>query len=398
MPHFFVNSALILVGILGLFVITLILFSYRSNVFANMYLAVIFAICSIRNIIIGLFEITDSNSILNSKLITPIFLIVVPALYLYFKSLLKDYKEVHKKHAIHFVYPALNLILNIGQVYFHVLEGPIVEDLRFISIIMFFLFYVALSFKMLYTRLWKKNLKRHVAMPHFILIKKWTLFLFVISTILFLRILVSIYSEKMSNSLFQAHNYSFFVILPWLLIYGKIFVNPEILYGYPKLTKRPSTFQNEVNFTDHVWIFDLKDISNSQDRKKANAKIREASYISDIEYFVEKYHPFRNIKFSFTDFAKTINIPKSHLYYIFKYHSIVTYVEYKNYCRIKDALHLINEGKLNTITLEGLANKVGFSSYNSFFIAFKNQTQLTPEEYLTNKNRMLLQEVNIIQS
>src|SRR5690606_1288583 len=128
MPHFFINSALILVGVLGLFVMALMLFSYRSNIFVNFYLILIFTIGSLRNIIIGLFGVTSSNYFLNSKLITPIFLIVVPALFLYFKSLLKDYKQIHKKHVLHFVFPALNLGVNICQIYFNILDNQIVEN------------------------------------------------------------------------------------------------------------------------------------------------------------------------------------------------------------------------------------------------------------------------------
>lgn len=399
MLQLLINSALILVGILGLFITALMLFSYRSNVFVNIYMVLIFTIGSFRNIVIGLFDITDSHYILHSKLITPIFLIVAPALFLYFKSLLKDYKQTHKKHLIHFIFPALNLVLNIGQIYFNVLKTPLVEDLRFVGIVLFFLVYLGLSFNLLYKGLWKKNSKKSVAIPHYILIKNWTLFLFAVSAVMFFRILLSIYSEKISNESFQAHNYSFFVIIPWLLIYGKIFIHPEILYGYPKLTKRLNTFQHEVSFTDHVWIFDLKDISNPQDKKlSASIETRVVPYISEIEHYVEKQHPFRNLKFSFADFAKALNIPTSHLYYIFKYHAIVTFVEYKNYCRIKDALQLINEGDLNTLTLEGLANKVGFSSYNSFFTAFKKETKLAPKEYLNSKNKVVLQEATVILS
>lgn len=400
MPQFFINSALILVGILGLFVMALMLFSYRSNVFVNMYLVIIFTIGSIRNIMIGLMEITNSNYIINSKLITPVFLIAVPAIYLYFKSLIKDYKQIHKIHIIHFIYPALNLLFNMGQVYFNVLENPIIEDLRFISLNIFLLVYFVLSFSTLYKSFWKRQSKKSVAREHYHLIKNWTLFLFVISVFLMFRILVSVYSEKLSNEAFQAHDYSFFVIIPWLIIYGKILINPEILYGYPKLIKRFNTFQNEVDLTDHVWIFDLKDISNSQDKKlSANIEARVVPYISEIESFVDKQHPFRNHKFSFADFAKALNIPTSHLNYIFKYHAIVTFVEYKNYCRIKDALQLIEEGELNTITLEGLASKVGFSSYNSFFTSFKKQTKLAPKEYLLNKSKIAVQQdINVVLS
>jgi len=386
MPHYIVNSALILVGVLGLFVMSLMLFSYRSNIFVNIYLLIIFTICSVRNIIIGFLGIADFNFVINPKLTSPIFLIVAPSLFLYFKSLVKDYAHAHKKDLIHFIYPALNLFLNIVQEYFHVLENPFIENARFISLIGFFLFYLILSFNMLYKNIWKESSKRTVATPHYLLIKKWTLFVFIISFFLVFRIVCSIYYEKLSNQLFQAHKYSILVIIPWLLVYGKILINPEILYGYPKLKKRIIKIEKQINFTDHVWIFDLKEISNPKDKKLSSTiKERVVPYISEIENFVEKQHPFRNPKFSFADFAKAIKIPTGHLYYIFMYHAIVTFVEYKNYCRIKDAIRLINEEGLEEVALEDLAKKVGFSSYDCFFTAFKDQTKLDPKEYLINK-------------
>jgi AraC-like DNA-binding protein len=54
---------------------------------------------------------------------------------------------------------------------------------------------------------------------------------------------------------------------------------------------------------------------------------------------------------------------------------------------------------LNTITLEGLASKVGFSSYNSFFTSFKKQTKLAPKEYLLNKSKIAVQQdINVVLS
>ena len=372
MPHFFIKLNLNFGCILGLFVISLMLFSYRSNVFVNIYLVIIFILCSVRNITIGLFEITDYNSILPSKFISPIYLIVIPSLYLYFKSLLKDYKRIYKKDLIHLVYPVLILVLNLCQTYFPALENQFIENLRFISLIIFVLAYMLLSFNILYNKLWRKKINRSVEKRHFLLIKNWTIFIFSISSFLFLRILYSIYTEKISDELFRAQNYSFLVIIPWFIIYGKILINPEILYGYPQLKKRVLAIQEQITSTDHIWIFDLKHISNLQDKRLSNIiKKSVIPYITDIENYVDNEHPFRNHKFSFPDFANALNIPKSHMYYIFKYHSIVSFVEYKNYCRIKDAMQLISEGCLETLTLDGLASKVGFSSYNSFFTAFK---------------------------
>lgn len=387
MPHFFVNASLIFIGLLGLFVISLMLFSYRSNIFVNIYLVIVFILCSTRNIIIGISEITDPHSLLTSRHISPLYLIVVPALYLYFKSLVKDYKHIHSKGLIHFLYPVLNFALNLGQEFFPALNAQYVENIRFVSLIIFILFYSILSFKILYYSLWKKYSSKFIEKRHYHLIKNWTLFLFVISSLLFLRILYALSFEKISDELFRAKSHSFLVIIPWLLIYGKILISPEILYGYPKLKMRVAKFQNQVQVDNPIWIFNLKHISNIQDKKLSDSiKERVLPYINDIENFVNKDYPFRSNKFSFSDLAKALNVPTSHLNYIFKYHAVVAFVEYRNYCRIKDAIELINQGSLDTLTLEGLAGKVGFSSYNSFFTAFKKQTLLAPKEYLNRQN------------
>ncbi len=397
MPHFFVNSALILVGIIGLFVISLMLFSYRSNIFVNVYLVIIFILCSIRSIIIGLFEIINTTSILTSRYISPIYLIVVPSLYMYFKSLTKDYERVHKKDLIHLLYPILNLVLNLGQEYFLTLKNQYIENIRFISLNVFVLVYLIKSCNILYKGLWRLDVNKYVEERHYILIKNWTLFIFTISSFLFLRILYSIYSEKISDELLRAQNYSFLVVIPWFLIYGKILIHPEILYGYPDLKRRGIEILNQISINDHVWIYDSISVSKLRDNETSdNIEKRVLPYISDIENFVNKEHPFRNTKFSFPDFAKAMNIPKCHIYYIFKYHAIVNFEEYKNYCKIKDALELIDEGYLNTLTLEGLSGKVGFSSYNLFFISFKELTKLSPKEYLNRQSNLNQQNSDIV--
>ncbi|MDG2193936.1 MAG: AraC family transcriptional regulator, partial [Polaribacter sp.] len=62
--------------------------------------------------------------------------------------------------------------------------------------------------------------------------------------------------------------------------------------------------------------------------------------------------------------------------------------EYRMHGRIQDAIQFIENGFLKTGTLESLSSKVGFSSYNPFFRAFKKITKLSPQEYIS-KNRKI---------
>ncbi|MFB9053068.1 helix-turn-helix domain-containing protein [Formosa undariae] len=390
--HFLVNSTLILVGIIGLFVISLLLFSYRSNIFVNIYLVIIFTLCSIRTITIGFFEIIDTQSIFTSRYILPIYIIAVPSLYLYFKSLIKDYNYFNKNQFLHFLYPVFILIFSLAQEHFPTLKNQSIENSLFIGLNVFVFAYWLLSFNILYTKLWNLDVSNSLEKRHYLVIKNWTQFIFIISSFLFIRILFSIYYEKNSNELFRAEHYSALVIIPWFLIYGKILIHPEILYGYPDMKKRDIDAENQININDHVWIFNSIDVINLKDHKDDNNVEEKAlSYVSNIEYFVNKKHPFRNPNFSMNDFVKAINIPKSHLCYIFKYHAIVTFEEYINYCRIKDALRLIEEGYFDNITVEELSKKVGFNSCNLFLIAFRKQTKLEPKDFLNGQNTFSLQ-------
>ena len=180
MLDFFMNLSIILIGLLGLFVISLMLISYKSNIFVNIYLVVIFILCSIRSIIIGLLEITNFDLMIPIGIISPFYLIAVPSLYLYFKSLVKDYDVIYKKDLIHLVYPVTNLVLNLGQEYFPILDSLFIRNIRFVSLIIFFLFYLFLSFNLLFKNLWKNGISLSVERKHYILIKNWTLFLFLI--------------------------------------------------------------------------------------------------------------------------------------------------------------------------------------------------------------------------
>jgi AraC-like DNA-binding protein len=59
--------------------------------------------------------------------------------------------------------------------------------------------------------------------------------------------------------------------------------------------------------------------------------------------------------------------------------------------RIIDAVNLIETNYLNVNTLDSLARKVGFSSYNTFFTSFKEITGNTPRaisEEIKNKIEM----------
>jgi len=91
---------------------------------------------------------------------------------------------------------------------------------------------------------------------------------------------------------------------------------------------------------------------------------------------------FRNPDYGLYDIAAALNVPISHINFIFKYHCNESFSDYKKIVRINDATKLLENGYLKNNKVEMLANLVGFTSYNTFSIAFKNITGLTTQDYL----------------
>ena len=93
-------------------------------------------------------------------------------------------------------------------------------------------------------------------------------------------------------------------------------------------------------------------------------------------------HTFRNSELTLDDIANTLNIPISHINFIFKYHCNESFTDYKKIVRIHDATKLLESGYLNNHKVETPSSEVGFSSYNTFNLAFKTIIGVTTQEYV----------------
>ena len=179
------------------------------------------------------------------------------------------------------------------------------------------------------------------------------------------------------------------VFISFILL--KVLTTPEILFGFPKLIERVSFHSSEAQIINiDIWNLAHPYVTNIQDLKLTpiiNTKLE--AYVAEIEQFVHTHHSFRDSKYTLKHLATDINIPSSHLTYVIKYHCKLSYVEFKNHYRILDSLHLIENDYLRSHTLDSLALKVGFVSYNSFYVSFKKQIGLSPKEYRDSNDDLI---------
>jgi AraC-like DNA-binding protein len=370
---------------------------YRSNPFCNFFLVLIISIISFRffthgSYILGLQTVFKPDSGISSIL----YLIIVPCSYLYYKYLTFPKKAYNLKDLKHLIFIVFLYLINSNEA----LDNSFIfyfgsmTNLFYVAI--FFLFYLILAFKLLSKKIWfRENLPLNS--KHFKLVKYWTLYLFTINTLSCVMILISLYTEFSKGFIVSGKSMAIFSLALWLFIFFKILVSPEILYGLPILNKTLLKFNDlllsekkeiviPVNNKASSWILET-DIKKSIQDKRLQENIRShvEGYIQEVDKLSIEKLIFRHQKTSQSDIAKSLGVPTSHIVYLFKYHSKISFTEYRKNNRIQDSISLIKEGFLNVETLESLAYKTGFASYNPFFIAFKSITTYSPQDYIKAK-------------
>lgn len=375
----------LLSGLLGVFIIIRLLFSHRSNINVNVFVVIVLLIVSIRFLTYGLVQLEafelhpDFYTYLN-----PVSLIAVPSLLLYLKALLKDYRSFQKKVLLHFIFPLLSLALNFLQAYFEIFQNEILEVTQLCCVLVFFLvylFFTGLELKKIVTKIVIANCQKET--EHQSVILRWLYIIITIIVVWGLKWILSIVYEYKTQGIITGNSFFIVNIFIFYLISGFILFHIKILYGLPNLKTGAKIDLTPFLLKDATWVLDDKRLKSQQNETlQPSTDKKNLAYIHNIEQFVATQRPFRVLEYKLKDLASDLNVPTSHIAYLFKYYSIINFTEFKNTMRIKDAICLIDEDFLLKKTFDALATKVGFSSYNPFFVAFKRQTNLSPARYL----------------
>ena len=377
-------------GILGFITLFMILFGYKSNKIINIYLVIILFLMSSRFLNIGINQLINNNNPPQPIIRTfnVFFIFVAPCFYLYFKNLIASQKNFVIKDLFHFIFPLLFIIESRFSIYENLLNNP------FPLVYLFILYLIVtdiLLFLMLKKNIWNKKGSLEIVAKQNLLIKRWSIYLYTAINLFLLRLIISLIIENRYVGFISGQYAIWVTAVIWIFIFVKILTSPEILYGYSFLLKKSKENKNYVTTNISHWNLVSKvKITNVQDlqlRDRMNQNIEK--YLSEIDEAAEKNNYFRDSKFTLADFASKLNIPKSHLSYLFKYHSEISFSDYKKIARIEDALHLIQADYLKTNTFDSMAKEVGFSSYNPFFTSFKDIIGTPPQEYCTTIEKQL---------
>ncbi len=286
---------------------------------------------------------------------------------------------------LHFMVPMIILAMNVVRLTIaDEQQGPYIKKAMIGIYIPFALAYALISLQMLRKRL--KEIKSDIAAikKQNQVLKKWSIILMSLFILIAVKITLYVIIHQIDYSIKDNNEVLWSGAIHWMIIYATFLLNPDILYGYNALGKKLNDQSSHGLAKSDLWImeYDHESITNQKDQKLFEKITRELiGYIDKIEKISFHSDFFRNPDLSLEDLSEKTNIPMSHLYFIFKYHSSVSFSDFKKIVRIQDSIKVLRSGYLKNNTIEALALKVGFSSYTPFYISFKNITSLTPMEY-----------------
>ena len=385
------NLIVLITGLIGFATVGLILKNYKLNSAMNVYIILIIITVSIRYFLLGLVHFTEDESFKSfCSRYSNFALIIIPLFYLYFKKLSDTDKRFQKKELLHFIFPVSFFIFIL---YLNSLK---INNERTIYVLgaIFFLYavyYTIGCYKLLKRNIWQENNTIKVVKKQNVLNRKWTYFLFFAILFLAVRLIGSLFLEINFGQTIKGFSYQWISALIWLIVLFKILSSPEILYGYDMLHKKIDENRNRNLFLNSVWNINPKIQINNAQHLQLKEKIAPLilTYMEAIEKISMTDKIFRDPTITMTDLANKLNAPKSHISYLFKYHSTISFSEYKKVIRIQDAITLMEEGYLKENTLDYLSKKVGFPSYNTFFTSFKEISGSSPNEYCKSNKRAI---------
>jgi AraC-like DNA-binding protein len=305
---------------------------------------------------------------------------LMPCFYLYFYNIIYE-DRFEPKNLLHFLVPFLLGCIYLLSYFVESFKIDLVQKLFFSVSIILYLMYAIFMFLLLYKNVWNRKAEIKVVQKQNNVIKNWTIFLYVCLVMLLLIVIIK--SLIFKNPTFS-DNYLWISSIVWMSLFLKLILSPEILYGYNFLNKTIKTEAKEL-FLNNVWLIEGNAIPIIIGREKILApkiKLQLMEYLHQIEELSFHNQAFRNPDYGLNDMALALNIPVSHINFIFKYHCSESFSDFKKIVRIHDASQLLENGYLNNHKVETLATHVGFASYNTFIIAFKSITGVTTQEYL----------------
>lgn len=353
-----------IVGALCFFIIIINFVEKKNNTLFNKYLISILTIAGLVRLVPLLgFILTewDYESILNTLRMSVLFM--PPLFFLNINTIVSSVKT---KGYFYFIIPFLIIIS------FMIFQS--ISKLKFgIFTIAYLSIYITMTVVLVakFLRKVPKNINELLFKKK---VKNWLIVLMCFSIYCYLITIYSISNFIFSINLFEVINVYILTSIGYLITLTYIILNRNLILG--KYTK--------ANYKEIGLLFwsisPLKKIE--QKDYHLYKKLMPEELINDIINWQKGYKPTLYEKFNYGVICDKLMVPLYKAKLIFKYHTLLSLTEFINTLKIFNALILIDEGYLNSFTIESLGKKVGFNSRITFHNNFKKYMGLSVSNYI----------------
>lgn len=338
-----------------------------------------------------IYLMTNSGYIKNYPLLfnkgLPLYYAIAPCLFIYVRgSLNSAHSKFKKTHLLHFliIIPALISVLPYNLLdYSSQLEvvRKVAADVKFafsehkyiVEPWHWFTFPIS---AIVYTGLQLKLARLASAKKSNSKIVNWVYLFSGICLILFSGMLVVnvLILKNLNKVWFILHQSNIILLLCCclLLLSVTFFINPELIFGLRKNEPLAVVENPSVN----------EDRPNVHSIEKTRSKTVDDKLIQQVESFINETQIFRKNGLTLSELASQLDVPTHKLSDLFNNHYQLNFNTYINNLRIIYIKERLDSGLWKQLTLEAIAIDAGFSSRNTFFVAFKKSTGKTPSTYL----------------
>ena len=227
----------ILMGFLQLVVAVILLLSFRSNKYVNIFLIITLVLGAVKLLNNGL---TDNQADIftndDFSWIRFSMVMVIPAAYLYIRMLVNDEQRVRPTMFLHFLYPMVWFTFFKLQYHYHFIPTDIWYLVRKVNIVSFVFLY-GILFIISIKNFYKNRNQDYYTVKNFDSMKSWIfIFCFFLLLINIRATLLFCFDLETKGGIFSLISLLFSFVFV-LFINLKALSTPEILFGYAKLKK-----------------------------------------------------------------------------------------------------------------------------------------------------------------
>jgi len=330
----------------------------------------------------------------------PLFFLPGPMLFFYIRSTLKDsVTKLKRNDLFHFV-PFLIALTSIFPYYFWSLSakykvaGQIVDQidrLKIINITWLYPNFINLVIRpfilLIYSVICLRIINQHKKTNQASIVKQESFIINWLNLLAILSIIISvgysiltiqyILTNSVSNQTVSHFFINYLIAIAYACIPLLMLLFPSILYGIPIVRAEELAIENQaptLNSDDSVLAMPvLKSLSPEDNFVLLAERILQ---------HINNKKPYLDPKFNIDDISEKLNIPKHHVYYCFNNVINKKFTKIRTELRIEHAKKLLLSEEITISSLEGIWTKSGFSSKTSFFTSFKEETGMTPIEFI----------------